>query len=58
MRRRIGQKEKTGRILIGERGGRICEGFECGGSPFTGKDADCAGRTIVHTTSAGTRGLS
>lgn len=46
-----------GTILIGERGGKKCEGFDFGNSPSQIKNFDFSGRTIVHTTSAGTQGI-
>lgn len=45
-------------ILVGERGGRKCEGFDCGNSPSQLEHFDLAGRTIIHTTSAGTQGIA
>ena len=44
-------------ILIGERNERIVEGFHYGNSPFQVENVDFTGRTVVQTTSAGTRGL-
>lgn len=44
-------------IAIGERGGRMLEGFDFGNSPTDISRADVRGRTIVQTTSAGTQGL-
>lgn len=44
-------------ILVGERGGRQIEGFDFGNSPSKIKDKDFSGKTIVHTTSCGTRGI-
>lgn len=44
-------------VLIGERGGKKCEGFDFGNSPSTVDPARIAGKTIVHTTSAGTQGV-
>jgi 2-phosphosulfolactate phosphatase len=44
-------------ILIGERNERKPEGFDHGNSPLEVKDRDFSGKTIVHTTSAGTQGL-
>ena len=46
-----------GAALIGERKGIKIEGFDFGNSPSTLRGADLAGKTVVHTTSAGTRGL-
>lgn len=44
-------------LLIGERGGMKCPGFDCGNSPSELGRLDLRGRTIVHTTSAGTQGI-
>lgn len=44
-------------ILVGERNERVPEGFDYGNSPTHILDADLNGKTIVHTTSAGTQGL-
>lgn len=44
-------------ILIGERHGEKCEGFDYGNSPSTILKKDVAGKTIIHTTSAGTQGI-
>ena len=44
-------------VLIGERGGRKCEGFDFGNSPSQTEGADLAGKCVVHTTSAGTQGI-
>jgi 2-phosphosulfolactate phosphatase len=45
-------------VLVGERGGKKCEGFDYGNSP-SGVDRDyVAGKTIIHTTSAGTQGIA
>ncbi len=46
-----------GTILIGERGGAKCPGFDYGNSPSQVKDVDFTGKTVVHTTSAGTQGI-
>ena len=45
-------------ILVGERGGKKCEGFDCGNSPSQLEGFDVEGKTIVHTTSAGTQGIA
>lgn len=45
-------------ILIGERGGAKCEGFDFGNSPSQIKNFDFTGKTVVHTTSAGTQGIA
>ena len=52
-------KEKfPGAVLIGERHGRILPGFDYGNSPADVSRADFSGKTVIHTTSAGTLGLS
>ena len=47
-----------GTLLMGERGGAKCPGFDFGNSPAQVKDFDFTGRTVVHTTSAGTQGIA
>lgn len=44
-------------LLVGERGGAKCEGFDFGNSPSDIIGTDLSGKTIIHTTSAGTQGL-
>lgn len=44
-------------ILIGERHGIKCEGFDYGNSPSTISKEHAAGKIIIHTTSAGTQGI-
>ncbi len=44
-------------LLAGERHGRPGEGFDYGNSPAQLERADLTGRTLVHTTSAGTQGI-
>ena len=44
-------------ILIGERHGKKCDGFDYGNSPSTILKKDVTGKTIIHTTSAGTQGI-
>lgn len=44
-------------ILIGERGGKKCEGFDYGNSPSEIENNDFSGKTVIHTTSAGTQGI-
>ena len=46
-----------GSILVGERKGKKCEGFDYGNSPSTVDRAQVFGKTIIHTTSAGTQGI-
>ena len=45
-------------VLIGERNGRILPGFDYGNSPDAIKDSDFSGKTVIHTTTNGTRGLA
>jgi 2-phosphosulfolactate phosphatase len=51
------KKNNPDYILIGERNERIPEGFDYGNSPTHVLNTDFTGKTIVHTTSAGTQGL-
>lgn len=51
------KKENPAVLLIGERGGKICESFDYGNSPSQLQGADLRNKTVVHTTSAGTQGL-
>ena len=44
-------------ILIGERGGKKLDGFDFGNSPTEIGTLDLTGKTVVHTTHAGTQGL-
>ena len=44
-------------VLVGERHGVILPGFQYGNSPFQTAEADLAGKTLIHTTSAGTQGI-
>lgn len=45
-------------LLIGERHARKLPGFDCGNSPSQLEQFDVSGRTLVHTTHAGTQGLT
>lgn len=45
-------------LLAGERHGRMLAGFEQGNSPSDIARLDLAGRTLIHTTHAGTQGLA
>lgn len=45
-------------ILIGERHGKILPGFDYGNSPSQLENIDFSGKTIIHTTSAGTQGIA
>lgn len=44
-------------LLVGERGGKKCEGFDFGNSPSSFTEAQVRGKYILHTTSAGTQGV-
>ena len=44
-------------ILIGERDGVKLPGFDFGNSPTEFADFDFSGKTVIHTTSAGTQGI-
>ena len=44
-------------VLAGERGGAKCPDFDVGNSPSELMKMDIRGKTLIHTTSAGTRGL-
>ena len=46
-----------GSVLIGERKGKKCEGFDFGNSPSTVLPEAVKGRVALHTTSAGTQGI-
>lgn len=45
-------------ILCGERDGIMIEGFDFGNSPSQLEGVDLTGKTVIHTTSAGTQGFS
>ena len=45
-------------ILCGERKGIMIEGFNFGNSPSALEHVDLTGKTVVHTTSAGTQGIA
>lgn len=51
------KKENPDFILMGERNGVSQPGFDFGNSPFRIKDIDFSGKTVIHTTTAGTQGL-
>lgn len=44
-------------ILAGERHGKILPGFDAGNAPSDVVRMNCLGKTVVHTTSAGTQGI-
>lgn len=45
-------------LLVGERHGKILPGFDCGNSPSQLLLLDAEGKTVIHTTSAGTQGIA
>lgn len=44
-------------LLVGEREGKKCKGFDLGNSPSSVSKKLVAGKDIIHTTSSGTKGL-
>lgn len=50
-------KSMPGSILLGERKEQMVEGFDFGNSPMAIMHEDLEGKTMVHTTSAGTQGI-
>lgn len=51
------KENNPGYVSIGERGGVKQKGFDFGNSPYDIRDVDFTGKTIIHTTSAGTQGI-
>lgn len=51
------KRQNPGYLLVWERGGKMCEGFDFGNSPSRILNADLSGKTVLHTTSAGTQGI-
>lgn len=51
------KKKYSNSVLVGERNERIIEGFDFGNSPTEIIKADLQGKTVIHTTTAGTQGL-
>ena len=45
-------------VLCGERKGIIIDGFDYGNSPSQIEHVDFTGKTVIHTTSAGTQGIA
>jgi 2-phosphosulfolactate phosphatase len=45
-------------VLVGERHEKKCEGFDFGNSPTHLLAANLEGKTVIHTTSSGTMGIS
>ena len=52
------KKENPDALLVGERHGKMCEGFDFGNSPSQIEQFDFTGKTVIHTTSAGTQGIA
>ncbi|MBA3652289.1 MAG: 2-phosphosulfolactate phosphatase, partial [Chthoniobacterales bacterium] len=52
------KREHPDRVLLGERNGAAPPGFDFGNSPAEIEEVDFSGRTVIHTTSAGTQGLA
>ena len=52
------REKDPGCVLIGERGGRKLDGFDFGNSPSTVDPEAIRGKRIIHTTSAGTQGVT
>lgn len=55
--RRMKEDEPTA-ILAGERDGKILPGFDLGNSPSEARRIDASGKVVIHTTSAGTQGVT
>ena len=51
------KKQNPSYVLFGERHGRKQEGCDYGNSPYQLLPGDFEGKTIIHTTSAGTQGI-
>jgi 2-phosphosulfolactate phosphatase len=51
------KKKYTNSVLVGERNEKIIDGFDYGNSPTEIIKADLHGKTVIHTTTAGTQGL-
>ena len=52
------KKQHPDYILAGERNEIMLEGFDYGNSPANIEHIDFTGKTVVHTTSAGTQGIA
>lgn len=52
------REENPETILVGERHGIMLPGFDYGNSPSQLENIDFSGKTVVHTTSAGTQGIA
>ena len=51
------REKHPGSLLIGERKGKMCEGFDYGNTPSGISPGDVNGKLIFHPTSAGTQGV-
>lgn len=54
----IWREKDPSAVLIGERGGKKCEGFDFGNTPYAFKRGSVCGKRVVHSTSAGTQGVT
>ncbi len=52
------KEEDSNCILVGERHGKILPGFDYGNSPSQIENVSFKGKTVIHTTSAGTQGIA
>ena len=52
------KEQDSSLVLIGEREGVMLPGFDYGNSPSQIENVDFSGKTIIHTTSAGTQGIA
>lgn len=52
------KKQHADYLLVGERNERIAPGFDYGNCPTHIKNIDFTGKTVIHTTSSGTQGIS
>lgn len=50
--------KEQGHIVAAERGGQIVEGFDMGNSPYSYMDPDLKGKTVVLTTTNGTKAIN
>ncbi len=51
------KKQYKNSVLVGERDEKKIDGFDFGNSPTEIIKEDLSGKTVIHTTTAGTRGL-
>lgn len=51
------KKKYSNSVLVGERNEKIIDGFDFGNSPTEIIKTDLRGKTVIHTTTAGTQGL-